>query len=146
MKNGFTLMEVLIVVLISAIIGVSSVVMYETTTNVTKEQELKNTYIDIQEAAMLYMDVESSALSSFRENQYLNVPISILQSDNYLDSELKNPVDNSEISSDYIVRIYIKKDTSSGKSFLNSCIVKRTSSTPECIANSDGENKNCCDY
>ncbi len=146
MKNGFTLMEVLIVVLISSIIGVSSVVMYETTTNITKEQELKNTYVDIQEAAMLYMDIDSNALSSFRENQYLNVPISLLQSDNYLDSELKNPVDNSVISSDYIVRIYIKKDSISNKSYLNSCIIERTTSTPKCIANSDGESENCCDY
>ena len=42
MRNGFTLMEVLVVITISAIIGVSSVVMYETTTNVTKDEELKN--------------------------------------------------------------------------------------------------------
>ena len=88
MRNGFTLMEVLVVITISAIIGVSSVVMYETTTNVTKDEELKNIYIDIQNAAMLYMDIDSNALNSFQENKYLNIPISTLESNNYIDSDL----------------------------------------------------------
>ena len=97
MKNGFTLMEVLLVITIASIVGVSSVVMYETTTNVTKEEKLKNTYVDIQKAASLYMDIDSNALESFRENKYLNVPLSTLESNNYVEDELKNPVDNSDI-------------------------------------------------
>ncbi len=144
MKNGFTLMEVLLVITISAIIGVSSVVMYETTTNVTKDEELKSIYVDIQDAAMLYMDVDSNALNSFRENKYLNIPISTLKSNNYIDSDLKNPTDNSEIPSDYVIRLYIA--TKDSKEFLNSCIIKRNGSNPICIANSEGKSCECCDF
>ena len=123
MKNGFTLMEVLLVITIASIVGVSSVVMYETTTNVTKEEKLKNTYVDIQKAASLYMDIDSNALESFRENKYLNVPLSTLESNNYVEDELKNPVDNSDIPSDYVVRMYIASYNS--KNYLDSCIIKR---------------------
>ncbi len=144
MRNGFTLMEVLVVITISAIIGVSSVVMYETTTNVTKDEELKNIYIDIQNAAMLYMDIDSNALNSFRENKYLNIPISTLESNNYIDSDLKNPNDNSKIPSDYVIRLYVA--TKDNKDFLNSCIIKRNGSKPICIANSEGKSCGCCDF
>ena len=144
MKNGFTLMEELLVITIASIIGVSSVVMYETTTNVTKEEELKNIYIDMQDAAKLYMDIDSNALNSFRENKYLNVPISTLESNNYIDSDLKNPIDNSKISSDYVVRIYVALKDS--KEYLNSCIIKRNGSSPICVSNSEGNACGCCDF
>lgn len=144
MKNGFTLMEVLLVITIASIVGVSSVVMYETTTNVTKEEKLKNTYIDIQDAAKLYMDIDSNALNSFRENKYLNVPISTLESNNYIDSDLKNPIDNNKIPNDYVVRIYIASKDS--KEYLNSCIIKRNGSNPICISNSEGNDCGCCDF
>lgn len=144
MKNGFTLMEVLLVITIASIVGVSSVVMYETTTNVTKEEKLKSTYVDIQKAASLYMDIDSNALESFRENKYLNVPLSTLESNNYVEDELKNPVDNSDISSDYVVRMYIASYNS--KNYLDSCIIKRNGAKPICISNSKGEPCGCCDF
>lgn len=144
MKNGFTLMEVLLVITIASIVGVSSVVMYETTTNVTKEEKLKSTYIDIQKAASLYMDIDSNALESFRENKYLNVPLSTLESNNYVEDELKNPVDNSDIPSDYVVRMYIASYNS--KNYLDSCIIKRNGAKPICISNSNGEPCGCCDF
>lgn len=144
MKNGFTLMEVLLVITIASIVGVSSVVMYETTTNVTKEEKLKSTYVDIQKAASLYMDIDSNALESFRENKYLNVPLSTLESNNYVEDELKNPVDNSDIPSDYVVRMYIASYNS--KNYLDSCIIKRNGAKPICISNSNGEPCGCCDF
>ncbi len=144
MKNGFTLMEVLLVITIASIVGVSSVVMYETTTNVTKEEKLKSTYVDIQKAASLYMDIDSNALESFRENKYLNVPLSTLESNNYVEDELKNPVDNSDIPSDYVVRMYIASYNS--KNYLDSCIIKRNGAKPICISNSKGEPCGCCDF
>lgn len=144
MKNGFTLMEVLLVITIASIVGVSSVVMYETTTNVTKEEKLKNTYVDIQKAASLYMDIDSNALESFRENKYLNVPLSTLESNNYVEDELKNPVDNSDIPSDYVVRMYIASYNS--KNYLDSCIIKRNGEKPICISNSKGEPCGCCGF
>ena len=144
MKNGFTLMEVLLVITIASIVGVSSVVMYETTTNVTKEEKLKSTYVDIQKAASLYMDIDSNALESFRENKYLNVPLSTLESNNYVEDELKNPVDNSDIPSDYVVRMYIASHNS--KNYLDSCIIKRNGAKPICISNSKGEPCGCCDF
>lgn len=144
MKNGFTLMEVLLVITIASIVGVSSVVMYETTTNVTKEEKLKSTYVDIQKATSLYMDIDSNALESFRENKYLNVPLSTLESNNYVEDELKNPVDNSDIPSDYVVRMYIASYNS--KNYLDSCIIKRNGAKPICISNSKGEPCGCCDF
>lgn len=144
MKNGFTLMEVLLVITIASIVGVSSVVMYETTTKVTKDEELKNIYIDIQDAAKLYMDIDSNALNSFRENKYLNIPISTLQSNNYIDSDLKDPINNREIPSDYVVRIYI--DSKDNKEYLNSCVIQRNGSSPICISNNEGNACGCCDF
>lgn len=144
MKNGFTLMEVLLVITIASIVGVSSVVMYETTTNVTKEEKLKSTYVDIQKAASLYMDIDSNALESFRENKYLNVPLSTLESNNYVEDEFKNPVDNSDIPSDYVVRMYIASYNS--KNYLDSCIIKRNGAKPICISNSKGDPCGCCDF
>ena len=107
MKNGFTLVEILLVVALVAIISVSSIIIFERSSSSTNEEKLIKTYVDIQRAAIIYMDLNSTWLESFREEKSLTVKIGLLQNENYIDLNIKNPVTKTNIPSDYLVKVYV---------------------------------------
>ncbi len=147
MKKGFTLMELIVVLAIVAVLGVSSVILFSRENDEMEVEELRNKYKEIQKAATLYVDLNDSWLSSFATNGEIFVRLGELQNENYVSKKIINPVDNTEFSSNYMVKIYktslIENDPNA---YVNSCIVEINGGQTKCIANSEGYACGCCDY
>ena len=98
MKNGFTLIELLIVITLVATISVSSMIIFDQTQATTNEEKLVKTYLDIQRAASLYIDLNDSYLKEFREEKTISVKLDTLQSNSYLKKTISNPVTKEDLS------------------------------------------------
>jgi len=143
-KSGFTLLELLAVIVIVAVVGVSSTLAFGNIEDGTSEEELKNIYIDIQRAANLYMDLHNSDIEWFIENKVIYYKIEDLRSENYIDQDLENPVTKEPISGENYVKIYINE----AEDEVKSCIIDRNKEPGTdgyCIANDMGEANNCCE-
>ena len=136
-------MELLVVVAIVAVIGVSATVAFSNIEEDTSEDELKNKYVEIQRAANLYMDLHNTDLEWFIENKEIYYKIATLKGENYITSDLSNPVTGENINSNYFVKIKIIDNKE-----VNSCIVNLDGSNETCIADHLGNYKNlgtnCC--
>ena len=137
-------MELLVVVAIVAVIGVSATLAFSNIETDTSEEELKNKYVEIQRAANLYMDLHNADLEWFIENKEIYYKIATLKGENYITSDLDNPVTGETIDGNYFVKIYIKEDEE-----VNSCIVEQVlGGTDKCIADHLGNYENlgtsCC--
>ena len=140
-KKGFTLMELLIVIVIIAVVSVAASVSFSNIDDETAGKELANTYKDIQRAASLYLDLHDSALEQFINESRVTIKISTLQEENYVSKDLVNPITGEDIDSSASVVIYIEKDGNT-KKYVNTCIVSFTKDSTQCIANSQGDT-NC---
>ena len=143
-KGGFTLLELLTVVAIVAVVGVTATLAFTNIEDNTAEEELENIYVEIQRSANLYLDLHNSDLESFIQLGQLDFKIEELKNENYIDSELENPVTNETISGEYYVRLKIKKDASDNPVEVVSCIIDRNKNN-KCIANEVGKPENCCE-
>lgn len=140
-KDGFTLLELLAVVLIVAVVGVTATMSFSNIEHQTEEEELQNIYIEIQRAANLYLDLHSSNLEWFIQNKKIDFKLADLKSENYIDFDLENPITNEPISSEYYVRLVVNSDATEVKS----CIIDRNSEGFTCIANDMGKPEHCCE-
>ena len=147
-RKGFTLLELLAVIAVVGIVSVAAVVSFANIEKDTEEEELRNKYAEIQRAANLYMDLHNSSMSLFMEQNYIDIKLGTLDNENYLTSDLSNPVTGDDISIDYYVRIYISGNVDDDKQSVKSCIIDKTASGIVCIANDLGEYENlgdsCC--
>ncbi len=149
MKKGFTLVELLVVLAILAFLGVSSVILFGKNNEDMNNEDLKNKYKEIQNAAILYIDLNESWLSTFTQNHEAFIKLGILKNENYISSKMKNPVTGEEFPNNYLVKVYIKNIGNSDvtKQYVDSCIITYDSANNiKCIANKDGNPSNCCDY
>ncbi len=144
-KKGFTLMELLVVISIIAVVGVASIISFGSIKDDTADEELKNKYIEIQRGASLYLDLHTTDQNWFIENKKIDIKLSDLKSENYITSDLSNPVTGGKISEDYYVRLCIKKDDLDDD-VVESCIINRKTSGIEYIADGYGkEGVHCCE-
>lgn len=148
-KNGFTLLELLAVVVIVAVVGVSASLAFNNIEDETADEELTNKYVEIQRAANLYLDLHSTDLEWFMENEVIYYKLTDLKNENYITSDLDNPVTGDLISGSYYVKIYIKREPVSYNAYeVSSCIIDRKPSGDVCIADSVGNYKDivtCCE-
>ena len=172
MKKGFSLMELLVVMVIISVISISSSLVFGNINDDSAETDRMNIYKDMQRAALLYLDLNDSSLSQFRDTSNsgkILISLNNLKNLNYVDLELIDPVTNEEFPS-YFIAIYTQKDHM-GKDYVNTCIldtviylndgcnkkesieefqkcINKDNSNPEkpvaCVANSKGEPVNCC--
>lgn len=139
-KHGFTLLELLTVVAIIAIVGVGASLSFANIESDTAEEELTNTYISMQKAASLYLDLHNSDLEWFIQNKKIYYKVGSLMSENYIEQDIENPVTHEPIDSNLYIELYI--DESIGE--VGSCIIDR-SDADKCIANSMGLPEKCCE-
>ena len=140
-NKGFTLMELLAVILILAVVSVSATLAFGNIDSTTAQNELKNKYIEIQRAASLYVDLNDDQpyldeLTVSAEKKTI-VSVGTLKSNNYINN-LDNPVNGEEISTDDIVIIYLTDE-----GHVDTCIIESNydsgSEVKKCVANSKGE-------
>ncbi len=144
-RNGFTLMELLVVIAIVGVVGVASVISFASIKDDTADKELRNKYIEIQRGANLYLDLHSTDQNWFIESRKIDIKLSDLRGENYITSDLSNPVTGGVISEEYYVRLCIIKDDKN-EDTVDSCIIERTSSGIKFIADSYGtEGGHCCE-
>ena len=146
MKKGFTLMELLLVLAILAFLGVSSVILFSKNNDDIESEDLKNKYKEIQDAAILYIDLNDSWLSTFTESGETFIRLGVLQNENYISSKLKNPITGETFPSNYLVKVYIANKGDANKEYVDSCIISNTGEQTRCIANKDGNACGCCNY
>ena len=60
-KNGFTLMELLVVISILVVVSVSSTLVFNSASTSSEEEDLKRTYQSIQRTAEVYLNVAEAA-------------------------------------------------------------------------------------
>lgn len=126
MKKGFTLMELLVVIVIVAVISVSSVLAFGNIDDSTAVKDRINIYKDIQRSAILYVDLNNSWLNQFREKGYMYIGINELINTNHVDSELEDPVTGDKIPRRYLIKIYTAKDKMDND-YIDTCILDKAS-------------------
>ena len=92
MKKGFTLLELLVVIAIMALVGVASVSMFTAGNDEADEEDLENKYMEVQQAALVFVDLNDSWLSSFTSSGEIYVRLGEIQNENYISEQLINPV------------------------------------------------------
>ena len=136
-KSGFTLIEILLVVVMIAVITVSSVVVFNNTSEISKAEELKSSYVEIQRAARMYIDLNDYWVNSFNANKKINIKLGELQSTNYVANNLKDPKTGDELDSTLIVKLYITQ-INDKDGYISSCILRATGSKLICVADNEG--------
>ena len=124
MKNGFTLMELLVVIVIVSVISVSSVLAFGNIDDSTAIKDRINLYKDIQRKAILYADLDNGRLNDFRTDGVMNVTINTLIDDEYINADLEDPVTGDVIPGNYFVKVYIANDGTS--EYVDTCILDIT--------------------
>ena len=124
MKKGFTLLELLVVIMIVALVSISATISFSTIDDETSKKELTNKYIEIQRSAHLYLDLHNSDLNWFIEKKSIDIKLSELKNENYITSDLSNPVTKEDISESYYVRLCMNVD-SNGNQFVDSSIIEK---------------------
>lgn len=144
MKKGFTLMELLFVIVIVSVISISSVVVFGNIDDSTAIKDRINTYTSIQRGAVLYIDLNDYWLAQFKENKEIKIELSELKTSNYIDIDIQDPVTNKEIPSNYMVQIYTAKDPY-GNEYIDTCIVSKPELlSAKCNPSSESYNKIQC--
>jgi len=143
-KDGFTLIEILLVIVIIASISSSAFIVFSEVNDSTEIQSLKNLYASIQRAGKTYVDLNDNWTSDFNDMGAITISLSALQNTNYISENLVNPIDNTKIPSSYVVKICLAPDSvvnvsgtniNSGR-FVDTCIMGVDN---VCIADSTGE-------
>lgn len=146
-RDGFTLIELIVVIAIASVLIAASFILFSTGSDESEEEDLRNKYKDIQTAAILYIDLNSSWLTSFTSNGEAFVRLGELKNENYVSENITNPVTDEEIPSDYLIKVYTTNlDMSDPSAYVDSCIISVSNGNTKCISNSNGYACGCCDY
>lgn len=168
-KRGFTLLEILTVLVIISVVGTSSMLIFGNIDEETSQKDSENIYKDIQRAGTLYVELNDRILENYVSKGEMYISLSELVTTNFFtggtevsmentdefgnkvtSTEIKiyDPYTNQEIDKTSRVKIYVAEKTlESGKKFRyqNSCIVKPYYEGDvekyECVANSEGKVK-----
>lgn len=143
MKNGFTLMELLVVIVLTAIISAGSAMIFSKSNSDTNEEDLRGKYREMQRATNIYVDLNDSWRNSLNEDRKISIKLGELQASNYVDKNFKNSVTNQAFPSSYIIKLYIA--SAGDNEYLDSCVVRYSNGQEVCIANSKGYACECCD-
>ena len=147
-KKGFTLIELLIVLAIVAVASAGSILVFDRADAENSKKKLKDTYIRIQRAATVYLEMNDSWRNQFNEKGYIYLKINELQNENFLEQDLIDDTTFSEINSNNLILVYMdnKTETIGGKTvnfeYVGTCVVSNDAAS-KCIANSSGDSCNC---
>lgn len=140
-KRGFTLIELMAVLIIISVVSVSSIITFGAINKDTSKNELANTYKEIQRSAVLYLDLNDVWLKSFVSEKSIDIKLFELKNWNYISEDIVDSVNNTEISDNYIIKIYV---AGTGKNvYTNTCIFenKKVNGVQKsvCVADENGK-------
>ena len=135
MKNGFTLVELLVVIVITVTVSAGSEMLFGKSNADTDEEDLRGKYREIQRAAIIYTDLNDSWRNALNENGEVSVKLGELQSTNFVSKNFSNTV----------TKEVFPRNSSGDNQYLDSCVVRYSGGQEICIANSRGYNCGCCD-
>ena len=90
MKRGFTLIEVMAVIIILSVIGLIAVVAVDKTIKDNNEKIYKMQISNIEDAARTWGNANVKYLPE-EENTAISIPLLLLKKDGIVDKEIKNP-------------------------------------------------------
>jgi type IV pilus assembly protein PilA len=135
-KKGFTLIEILAVIVI---IGIVIVIVVPTVSNIvssSKDDSYKRTVNNIEDAAQLYITRNPSVLSSLKDpTDYAEISLQQLVNDNLLESTIKDQRTNTNISLNTKVMVQLLASGDYSYKFING-----TYATSGLIVSLDGYN------
>ncbi len=107
MKKGFTLVELLAVIIILSIILVIVIPTVKDAIEDSKQKAYNVTVESIEEAAKSYLYMNSSLYrDEFTANGYITIDIQLLKDEGFLKSDIRNPM-NDEYMDGHVVITYI---------------------------------------
>lgn len=143
MKNGFTLVELLVVIVITVTVSTGSAMLFGKSNAVTNEEDLRGKYREMQRAAIIYTDLNDGWRKTLNEQRSVSVRLGELMNTNYIDKNFSNTVTKENFPKNYIIKLYIA--SSGDNEYLDSCVVRYSNGQEICIANSRGYDCGCCD-
>lgn len=143
MKNGFTLVELLVVIVITVTVSTGSAMLFGKSNAVTNEEDLRGKYREMQRAAIIYTDLNDGWRKTLNEQRSVSVRLGELMNTNYVDKNFSNTVTKETFPKNYIIKLYIA--SSGDNEYLDSCVVRYSNGQEICIANSRGYDCGCCD-
>lgn len=160
MKNGFTLLELMFVVVIISVASAGAIINFGNIDKDTEKKDTANIYKQVQKSAVMYLEIDDNVYNSFMSSKNTAVgsgspnevfiSYDMLKSSNYFSSELSR---YTGLKGNYYIRIFVDKDTPvdlgiQPKEFLNTCLclieISGSNVTKKTIANSEGEKKDIC--
>lgn len=106
-SKGFTLVELLAVIVILTIIIVIVVPTVKNTMNESKQKAYDVTVESIEEAAKSYLYMNSSLYrDEFTANGYITIDVQLLKDEGFLKSDIRNPKNNEYIDG-YVIITYV---------------------------------------
>ena len=97
-KNGFTLMELLVVISILVITSTSATIIFDSTTSSTEKEDTRRLYVNIQKTGEVYLDLNDSWMNLFNEKGEVYLKVSELENANYYNSTYEGIKTNKKIS------------------------------------------------
>lgn len=105
-KNGFTLIELVITVLLIVLVGMLAVPRIRTLISNSKQSGYETIVDTIEDAAQSYTYLNSSTIDALIDsNGYADVTLLTLQQNGLLKTDIINPLTDTEIPTSDMVRI-----------------------------------------
>lgn len=107
MKKGFTLVELLASITLIAVLTMVTLPYILKKMDAMKEKQLESLVSTIQESTKKYVVDNREDLSEFEEKGFINIPISILIDEEYIEGNLENAITGEKIAVDDVIYVTI---------------------------------------
>ncbi len=105
-KKGFTLFEILTIVVIVSVLGISGIISFNKSiknSNIAKYNDIKS---NIMNAAKVYTQTDNDLIAALMNGDSLKITVGDLQERSLINSNLQNPVTKENISSEDFIYAY----------------------------------------
>jgi prepilin-type N-terminal cleavage/methylation domain-containing protein len=148
-KNGFTLVEILAVLIILGVLVVLTIPAYTSVYNTLKRENLKGKITQVQTAAKKYGETIKDEIQDTKEMCYTTTIAQLIR-DGYLASDVEkepaliNPTDNSKLTGDvkicyctakYDIEAYYTSTLDPHQSYYEDDVIVHNNKIYECVSN-----------